>query len=116
MFEQSQRIAALLSRYQVHFEERLSAATSTNNYEYLDILDRTWADSGLPLPEGGVGARFLVADYVGCELPAEVITAWFPFVTPAALLAWRLPLSLLTRNACSSVFTVIYDPKACWSW
>ena len=127
----------------------MSAATSTNNYEYLDILDRAWGDSGLPRPEGGVvcdvgsasfwyaaalqaffrprelvgveveghrlfkdghsridyaagyvgqipGARFLVADYVDCELPADVITAWFPFLTPAALLAWRLPLSMLT--------------------
>jgi hypothetical protein len=53
-FEQSQRIAALQGRYQVHFEDRMSAATSTNNYEYLDILDRAWADSGLPRPEGGV--------------------------------------------------------------
>jgi SAM-dependent methyltransferase len=148
-FEQSQRIAALQSRYQVHFEERLNAATSTNNYEYLDILDRAWADSGLRRPEGGVvcdvgsasfwyaaalhaffrprelvgveveghrlfkdghsrvdyaagyvgripGARFLVADYVDCELPADVITAWFPFLTSAAVLAWRLPLSMLT--------------------
>jgi hypothetical protein len=148
-FEQTQRIAALQGRYQVHFEERMSAATSTNNYEYLDILDRAWADSGLPRPEGGVvcdvgsasfwyaaalqaffrprelvgveveghrlfkdghsridyalgyvgqipGARFLVADYVDCEMPADVITAWFPFLTPAALLAWRLPLSMLT--------------------
>ncbi len=40
-------------------------------------------------------ARFVVADYVTCELPADVVTAWFPFVTPAAILAWRLPLSLL---------------------
>lgn len=147
--EQSQRIAALQCRYQVHFEERLTAATSTHNYEYLDILDRAWADFGLPRPEGGVvcdvgsasfwyaaalhaffrprelvgveveghrlfkdghsrvdyaagyvepipGARYLVADYVDCEMPADVITAWFPFVTPAALLAWRLPLSMLT--------------------
>src|SRR4029077_16166323 len=53
-FEQSQRIAALQSRYQVHFEELMSAATSTNNYEYLDILDRAWGHSGLPRPEGGV--------------------------------------------------------------
>jgi hypothetical protein len=148
-FDQSQRIAALQSRYRVHFEERMNAATSANNYEYLDILDRAWADSGLPHPEGGVlcdvgsasfwyaaalnaffrprelvgveveghrlfkdghsridyaagyvgqipGARFLVADYVECDLPADVITAWFPFMTPAALLAWRLPLSMLT--------------------
>ncbi len=40
-------------------------------------------------------ARFLVADYAAVSLPADVITAWFPFVTPAAILAWRLPLSLL---------------------
>jgi hypothetical protein len=126
----------------------MNAATSANNYEYLDILDRAWADCGLPHPEGGVlcdvgsasfwyaaalnaffrprelvgveveghrlfkdghsridyaagyvgqipGARFLVADYVECDLPADVITAWFPFMTPAALLAWRLPLSML---------------------
>ncbi len=43
------------------------------------------------LPE----ARFLVADYASLDEPADVITAWFPFLTPDALLAWRLPLSLL---------------------
>ena len=32
----------------------MNAATSTNNYEYLDILDRAWADSGLQRPAGGV--------------------------------------------------------------
>lgn len=41
-------------------------------------------------------ARFVVADYVTYECPADVITAWFPFLTPAAILAWRLPLTLLT--------------------
>ena len=133
----------------MHFEQQLTAATSSNNYEYLDILDRAWTDSGLARPEGGVlcdvgsasfwyaaalnaffrptelvgveveghrlfqdghsridyaagyvggipGARFVVADYIDCDLPADVITAWFPFMTPTALLAWRLPLSLLT--------------------
>jgi SAM-dependent methyltransferase len=40
-------------------------------------------------------ARFVVADYCGFREPADLITAWFPFVTPAAILAWRLPLSLL---------------------
>jgi SAM-dependent methyltransferase len=40
-------------------------------------------------------ARFVVADYVTFECPADIITAWFPFLTPAAILAWRLPLSLL---------------------
>ena len=39
--------------------------------------------------------RFLVADYLSLAQPADIITAWFPFVTPAAILAWRLPLSLL---------------------
>jgi hypothetical protein len=40
-------------------------------------------------------ARFVVADYATYEEPADLITAWFPFLTPAAILAWRLPLSLL---------------------
>lgn len=40
-------------------------------------------------------ARFVVADYVTYEEPADLITAWFPFLTPGAILAWRLPLSLL---------------------
>lgn len=40
-------------------------------------------------------ARFVVADYADYREPADVITAWFPFLTPAAILAWRLPLSLL---------------------
>jgi hypothetical protein len=43
-------------------------------------------------------ARFVVADYRRCELPADVITAWFPFVSAAAILAWRLPLSLLAPD------------------
>ncbi len=136
------------SRYQVRFEAGLSAATSLNNYEYLDILDRFWSQAGLDRPLGlrvcDVGcanfcyapamqaffqprsllgvevegyrlyrdgrtridyakgylealpdARFLVADYLDLELPADLITAWFPFVTAPAILAWRLPLSLL---------------------
>ena len=40
-------------------------------------------------------ARFVVQDYVCYRTQADIITAWFPFVTPAAILAWRLPLSLL---------------------
>jgi hypothetical protein len=38
----------------------MNSATSTNNYEYLDILDRAWAESGLTRPADGV-----VCD-VGC--------------------------------------------------
>jgi len=146
--DQGQRIAALCSRYRVKFELHLSAATSVNNYEYLDILDHAWEHSGFARPAGGVlcdvgcasfwyaaalqaffrprrligveveghrlfkdgrtridyaagytgqlsDARFVVADYLAYTEPADVITAWFPFVTPAAILAWRLPLSLL---------------------
>jgi SAM-dependent methyltransferase len=146
--EQSQRIAALRDRYQVQFELRMSAATSINNYEYLDILDRGWGESGMRRPVGGelcdigcasfwyaatlqaffrpdcmvgveveghrlfrdgraridyaagylrqlANARFIIADYTTHDGPADLVTAWFPFLTPAAILAWRLPLSLL---------------------
>ncbi|HEX3846658.1 MAG TPA: hypothetical protein VHV81_04700 [Steroidobacteraceae bacterium] len=149
---EGERVAALRERYGVRFETRLSAATSRNNYEYLDILDGGWGALGLPRrrerASGGTlvdvgsasfwyaaalraffapqrmvgveveghrlfrdgrtridygrgyaadipGAQFLVADYGGIDAPADVITAWFPFLTPAAILAWRLPLSLL---------------------
>ena len=145
---QAERIAALRGIYQVQFELQMNAATSRNNYEYLDILDRAWAQSGMARPSvetlcdigsanfwyaatlqaffrpqllvgveveghrlyrdghtridyasgylaGRPNARYLVADYVTCELPADLITAWFPFLTPTAILAWRLPLSLL---------------------
>jgi hypothetical protein len=138
----------LQGHYQVQFELAMNAATSLNNYEYLDILDRAWSDAGWPRPSGGtvcdvgcasfwyasalqvffrprrlVGveieghrlfkgghtridhaagylagladAEFLVADYRTLDLPAEVITAWFPFISAPAVLAWRLPLSLL---------------------
>jgi SAM-dependent methyltransferase len=142
------RIRHLQERYQVRFERQLAAQTSLNNYEYLDILDRAWPESGLPRPRGGVlcdvgcasfwyaaalqaffrpqrmvgvdfeghrlyrdghtridyaagytaqlpNAQFVVTDFGHYRLPADVITAWFPFVTPAAILAWRLPVSLL---------------------
>jgi hypothetical protein len=45
--------------------------------------------SGVP------NAEFVVADYSRYSRAADVITAWFPFLTPNAILAWRLPLSLL---------------------
>jgi SAM-dependent methyltransferase len=146
--EQGARIAALRDRYQVQYERRMSAATSFNNYEYLDILDRGWSESQVPRSSGGVlcdigcasfwyaatlqaffhpdrmvgveveghrlfrdgraridyaagylrcvpDAHFVVADYRAYHEPADLITAWFPFLTPAALLAWRLPLRLL---------------------
>ena len=146
--EQAERIAALRERYQVQFELQMSAATSANNYEYLDILDRGWSAFEARRPAGGVlcdvgcasfwyawalqtffrpdrmvgveveghrlfrdgrsridyaagylmrlpAAEFVVADYAQYPEAADVITLWFPFLTPAPLLAWRLPLRLL---------------------
>jgi hypothetical protein len=43
-------------------------------------------------------AQFVVADSTGHVEPADIITSWFPFLTPAAILAWRLPLSLLAPD------------------
>jgi len=37
---------------------------------------------------------YVVADYRHYHQSANIITAWYPFVTPQPLLAWRLPLSL----------------------
>ena len=38
--------------------------------------------------------QYVVTDYRHHHQLANIITAWFPFVTPKPLLAWRLPLSL----------------------
>ncbi|MDR4495726.1 MAG: hypothetical protein AB7P17_01485 [Nitrospirales bacterium] len=42
---------------------------------------------------------YVVADYRQFNQSAHFISAWFPFVTPQPLLAWRLPLSLFDPNA-----------------
>jgi SAM-dependent methyltransferase len=145
--EQAERMAALQRRYQTRFESTLAEASSLNNYEYLDLLDRAWSCAGLEhsggivcdvgcasfwyaaalraffRPETLIGveveghrlfrdghsrldyargyvgripnAEFVIADYSRYSRAADVITAWFPFLTPSAILAWRLPLSLL---------------------
>ena len=43
--------------------------------------------------------NYVVADYRQYSKSAEIITAWYPFVTPKPLLAWRLPLSLFDPPA-----------------
>lgn len=43
--------------------------------------------------------NYVVTDYRHHHQPANIITAWFPFVTPKPLLAWRLPLSLFDPAA-----------------
>lgn len=56
---------------------------------------RTRIDYAAGYTEREGNAEFVVADYLSYDEPADVITAWFPFLTPNAILAWRLPLSLL---------------------
>lgn len=46
-----------------------------------------------------LNAQFIVKDYVRYERPADIVTAWYPFVTPDPVLAWRMPLSMLTPHA-----------------
>jgi len=43
--------------------------------------------------------QFFIGDYAGYNRPADIVTAWYPFVTPGAVLAWRMPLSVLTPEA-----------------
>lgn len=43
--------------------------------------------------------QFFVGDYACYDRPADVVTAWYPFVTPGPVLAWRMPLSVLTPEA-----------------
>ncbi len=39
---------------------------------------------------------FAIANYCERNEQVDVITAWFPFVTPAPVLAWRLPLTVFS--------------------
>lgn len=45
-----------------------------------------------------IATRYVVADYARWEAPADLVTAFFPFVTPGPVLAWRLPLSVLAPD------------------
>ena len=42
---------------------------------------------------------YVVKDFRIYEEHADIFTAWYPFVTPKPLLAWRLPLSLFDPGA-----------------
>ncbi len=145
------RVSELTKRYHELFELRLGAATALKCYDYLDLLDQTFADAGLAVPTGGrvhdvgsanfwyaaalqalfrpdclrgievdgyrlypnghsrwdaaqgyvqpfAGADYLVADYADMREEARTITAWFPFVTPGPVVAWRLPLTVLAPH------------------
>ena len=43
--------------------------------------------------------QYVVTDYRHYHQPADLITTWYPFVTPKPLLAWRLPLTLFDPAA-----------------
>ena len=43
--------------------------------------------------------HFIVGDYACYERSADVVTAWYPFVTPDPVLAWRMPLSVFAPHA-----------------
>lgn len=45
------------------------------------------------------GASYVIADYANYRHPAEIIVAFFPFVSPAPVLGWRLPLAVLQPAA-----------------
>ncbi len=42
---------------------------------------------------------FVIADYASYAHPADLIIAFFPFVTPAPVLGWRMPLTVLNPTA-----------------
>jgi len=45
------------------------------------------------------GTKFVAADYSGYAAPTDTVVAWYPFVTPAPVLAWRMPLGLFAPQA-----------------
>ncbi len=55
--------------------------------------------------------EFHIQDYRHYCSPADIITAWYPFVTPAPVLAWRLPLSLLAPHLLFSQVVANLQPQ-----
>lgn len=41
---------------------------------------------------------FVVSNYAQYNRKADLVMAWYPFVTPAPVLAWRLPLAMLAPH------------------
>lgn len=54
--------------------------------------------------------EFHIQDYRSYDSPADIITAWYPFVTPAPVLAWRLPLSLFAPQVLFSQVAANLQP------
>lgn len=54
---------------------------------------------------------FVVADYAQYEQPADAIVAWYPFVTAAPVLAWRMPLAFLAPQALFARIAMNLNPS-----
>jgi hypothetical protein len=54
---------------------------------------------------------FEIADYAQYEQPADTIMAWYPFVTPAPVLAWRMPLAFLAPQALFARIAMNLNPS-----
>ena len=54
---------------------------------------------------------FEIADYAQYEQPADTIVAWYPFVTPAPVLAWRMPLAFLAPQALFARIAMNLNPS-----
>ncbi len=149
---QQARIAPLQQRFNVQFERHVGQSTASKQYDYLDVLERTWSTCDLPRSVGRVvhdigssnfwyasvlhaffrpseligieveghrlycngysrldyargyiqdllNTQFEIGNYLHYQHQADIVTAWYPFVTPAPVLAWRLPLSVLAPDA-----------------
>lgn len=54
---------------------------------------------------------FVIADYAQYEQPADTIVSWYPFVTPAPVLAWRMPLAFLAPQALFARIAMNLNPS-----
>ena len=54
---------------------------------------------------------FEIADYAQYAQPADTIVAWYPFVTPAPVLAWRMPLAFLAPQALFARIAMNLNPS-----
>lgn len=54
---------------------------------------------------------FVIADYAQYQQPADTIMAWYPFVTPAPVLAWRMPLTFFAPLALFARIAMNLNPS-----
>ncbi len=95
---------------QAYFQPRSLCGYEIEGYRlYRDGHSRIDYAAGYTAP--WPGASLVVADYRSVTAKADVITAWFPFLTPNAILAWRLPLTLLAPQQLLARIRANLDPE-----